>query len=62
MTNDDGGEDSPVVVYNAAIMFGVIVLSLVIGCLVACLSRKLEKSLSRAQNPNIIPNSQREDS
>jgi hypothetical protein len=62
MTNDDGGEDSPVVVYNAAIMFGVIVLNLVIGCLVVCLFRKLEKSLSRAQNPNIIPNSQSEDS
>jgi hypothetical protein len=37
MTKDDGGEDSPLVVYNAATMFGVIVLSLVIGCLVACL-------------------------
>jgi hypothetical protein len=62
MTNDDGGEDSPLVVYNAAIMFGVIVLNLVIGCLVVCLFRKLEKSLSRAQNPNIIPNSQSKDS
>jgi hypothetical protein len=47
MTNDDGGEDSPLVVYNAAIMFGVIVLNLVIGCLLVCLFRKLEKSLSR---------------
>jgi hypothetical protein len=61
MTNDDGGEDSPLVVYNAAIMFGVIVLSLLIGCLVACLYRKPEKRLSKAQNPNIVPNRQGED-